>query len=44
MVMDVTNIKKPLFTEAEVLTCIKMATDDGTITAEEKKCSHGCFP
>ena len=35
--VDVTKIKKPLFTEAEVLTCIKMATDEGGITAEEKK-------
>ena len=35
--VDVTTIKKPLFTEAEVLTCIKMATDEGGITAEEKK-------
>jgi putative hemolysin len=35
--VDVTRIKKPLFSEAEVLTCIKMATDEGTITTEEKK-------
>jgi putative hemolysin len=35
--VDVTKIKKPLFSEAEVLTCIKMATDEGTITTEEKK-------
>jgi putative hemolysin len=35
--VDVTKTKKPLFTEAEVLTCIKMAMDEGTITAEEKK-------
>jgi putative hemolysin len=35
--VDVKKIKQPLFTEAEVLTCIKMATDEGTITAEEKK-------
>ena len=35
--VDVTKIKTPLFSEAEVLTCIKMATDEGTITAEEKK-------
>jgi putative hemolysin len=35
--VDVTKIKKPLFTEAEVMTCIKIATDEGSITAEEKK-------
>jgi putative hemolysin len=35
--VDVTTIKQPLFSEAEVLTCIKMATDEGTITTEEKK-------
>jgi Mg2+/Co2+ transporter CorB len=35
--VDVTKIKQPLFSEAEVLTHIRMATDEGTITAEEKK-------
>jgi putative hemolysin len=35
--VDVTTIKQSLFSEAEVLTCIKMATDEGSITTEEKK-------
>jgi len=35
--VDVTKIKKPLFTEAEVRTCIKMAWDEGSITTDERK-------
>jgi putative hemolysin len=35
--VDVTTIEKPLFTEAEVQTCISMAWDEGTITADERK-------
>ncbi len=35
--VDVTKIKKPLFTEAEVRTCIKMAWDEGSITTNERK-------
>jgi len=35
--LDVAKIKRPLFTEAEVMTCIKMAWDEGAITAEERK-------
>ena len=34
--VDVAKIKRPLFTEAEVKTCIKMAWDDGAITTEER--------
>ncbi len=35
--IDVSKIKRPLFTESEVITCIKMARDDGSITDEERK-------
>ena len=35
--IDVRKIKRPLFTESEVRTCIKMARDDGSITDEERK-------
>ena len=35
--IDVSKIKRPLFTESEVRTCIKMARDDGSITDEERK-------
>jgi putative hemolysin len=35
--IDVRKIKRPLFTESEVITCIKMARDDGSITDEERK-------
>lgn len=34
--VDVAKIKQPLFTEAEVMTCIRMASDEGAITAEER--------
>lgn len=37
MGVDVSKIKRPLFTEAEVKTCIKMAWDEGTITNEERE-------
>ena len=35
--VDVTKIKSPLFTEAEVLTCIRVASDEGAISSEEQK-------
>jgi putative hemolysin len=35
--IDVSKIKRPLFTESEVRTCIKMARDDGSITDGERK-------
>ena len=35
--VDVSKIKRPLMTEEEIHTCIKMGWDDGAITAEEKK-------
>ena len=35
--VDVSKVEQPLFTEAEVRTCIKMAGDDGTISEQEKK-------
>ena len=35
--VDVSKLKHPLFTEAEVITCIKMAWDEGAITDEERK-------
>ena len=35
--VDVTKIKSPLFTEAEVLTCIRMASDEGAISSEEQR-------
>jgi putative hemolysin len=35
--IDVGKLKRPLFTESEVITCIKMARDDGSITDEERK-------
>lgn len=34
--VDVSKIKRPIFTEAEVKTCIKMAWDDGALTADER--------
>ncbi len=34
--IDVKKVRRPLFTEAELRTCIKMAWDDGTITADER--------
>jgi Mg2+/Co2+ transporter CorB len=35
--IDVSKIKRPLFTEDEIKTCIKMGWDEGAITAEERK-------
>ena len=35
--IDVSKIKRPLMTEEEVQTCIKMGWDEGAITATEKK-------
>lgn len=35
--IDVRKIERPLFTEAEVQTCIRMARDDGTISDTERK-------
>ena len=35
--VDVSKIKRPLMTEAELQTCIKMGWDEGAITEEEKK-------
>jgi Mg2+/Co2+ transporter CorB len=34
--VDVSKFKRPLMTEAEIITCIKMGWDEGAITAEEK--------
>ncbi len=34
--IDVSKIEKPLMSEDEVLTCIKMGWSDGTITSEER--------
>jgi putative hemolysin len=36
MGIDVSKIKKPLMTEEEIYTCIKMGWDEGAITAEER--------
>lgn len=36
MGVDVSKIEKPLMTEAEIHTCIKMGWDEGAITAEER--------
>jgi len=35
--VDVSKIEKPLMTEEEIHTCIKMGWDEGAITAEERK-------
>lgn len=35
--IDVSKIEKPLMTEAEVQTCIKVAWDEGGVTDEERK-------
>lgn len=35
--IDVTRIEKPLMTEAEIRTCIKMGWDEGAITADERQ-------
>jgi len=35
--VDVSKVKRPLFTETEVKTCINLAWDEGNITADEKK-------
>ena len=37
MGIDVKKMKRPLMTEEEIQTCIKMGWDEGAITAEEKK-------
>ena len=37
MGVDVSRIKKPLMTEQEIQTCIKMGWDEGAITAAERK-------
>jgi CBS domain containing-hemolysin-like protein len=34
--IDVSKVKRPLMTEEEIITCIKMGLDEGAITAEEK--------
>lgn len=34
--IDVTKLKKPLMTEEEIRTCIRMGWDEGAISAEEK--------
>jgi putative hemolysin len=34
--VDVSRIKRPLMTEEEIQTCIKMGLDEGAITAEER--------
>jgi putative hemolysin len=35
--VDVSKIKRPLMTEEEIKTCIKMGWDEGAITTEERK-------
>jgi putative hemolysin len=35
--VDVSRVKRPLMTEAELMTCIKMGEDAGAITPQEKK-------
>jgi putative hemolysin len=35
--VDVSKIKRPLMTEEEIKTCIKMGWDEGAITAEERQ-------
>ena len=35
--VDVTKIKKPLMTEEDIRTCIKLGWDEGTITAHERQ-------
>jgi Mg2+/Co2+ transporter CorB len=35
--VDVTKIKKPLMTEEDIRTCIKLGWDEGTISAQEKQ-------
>jgi putative hemolysin len=35
--VDVTKVESPLFTEAEIRTCIMLAWDEGNITADERK-------
>ena len=35
--IDVSKIEKPLMTEGEILTCIKMGWDDGAITSRERR-------
>ena len=35
--IDVKRLKRPLFTEAEIRTCINMAWDDGAISTHERK-------
>jgi putative hemolysin len=37
MGVDVSRIKRPLMTEQEIQTCIKMGWDEGAITTEERK-------
>ncbi len=37
MGIDVTRMKRPMMTEAEVRTCIKMGWDEGAITAKERQ-------
>ena len=37
MGVDVSRIKRPMMTEQEIQTCIKMGWDEGAITAEERK-------
>jgi putative hemolysin len=34
--IDVSKVKRPLMTEEEIITCIKIGWDEGAITAEEK--------
>ena len=35
--VDVASVTRPLFTESEVMTCIEMARDEGSITEEERR-------
>ena len=41
--VDVSKVKRPLMTEEEIITCIKMGWDEGAITAEEKNILSRAF-
>lgn len=41
--VDVSKDKRPLMTEEEIITCIKMGWDEGAITAEEKNILSRAF-
>jgi Mg2+/Co2+ transporter CorB len=41
--VDISKVKRPLMTEEEIITCIKMGWDEGAITAEEKNILSRAF-